>query len=56
MTYLLKTKYYKQKSVNNQISLKISYRDDYFFTLRNLPKYERIYKKIRYIIRSRGKH
>ena len=37
-------------------SLKISYRNDYFYSIRNMPKHKRIYYKIRYVIRSHGKH
>ena len=37
-------------------NLKLSYRADYFYRIRLLPKHTRCYKKFAYVIRAHGKH
>jgi len=37
-------------------SWKKTYRNDYFDKIRKLPWHTRTYRKIRYIIRTHGKH
>ena len=48
--------YEKKYEKEKRKSLKLSYRADYFYQIRTLPKHKRCYKKIAYLIRAHGKH
>ena len=56
MTYFKEQQLKRQRYKYIQKTLKESYRDDYFNTLRNLPRYQRAYFKVRYVIVTHGKH
>ena len=53
MPYISKKTQFDKETQN---WLKRSYREDYFYTIKDLPNYKKIYLQIRYIIRAHGKH
>lgn len=44
----------RKKNINQ--SLRLSYREDYFYAIKDYPKHTRVYKKVIYVIRTFGKH
>ena len=48
--------FYKKYKHQEDTLLKLSYRADYFYSIKDYPKHKKLYLQIRYIIRKRGKH
>ena len=56
LSYIHAEKRREKNGKTKRQSLKLSYRADYFYTISNLPKHQRVYRKTVYIIRTFGKH